>query len=64
MSISSVSNQNTQVAPSQSPTPVRKVDRPNDGDADDGVRATTPTPTAQSVNTSGQKVGQLINVTA
>jgi hypothetical protein len=64
MSISSVSNQNTQTAPSQSTTPVKKVDRPNDGDADDGVKAATTPPPAQSVNTSGQKVGQLINVTA
>jgi len=42
---------------------VKKGGRDNDGDSDDGgvKAASAPLPT---VNTSGQKIGQVINVTA
>ena len=61
MSVSSVQHQSQAPALQLQAAAPKKVDRPNDGDADDGVKAAPP---AQSVNTSGQKVGQLINVTA
>ena len=47
------------------PTTVKKIDRPNDGNAENGVeKSISIQPAQSSVNTEGQKVGQIINVTA
>jgi hypothetical protein len=40
----------------------QKIGRDNDGDADDASAA--PAPVGPTVNMSGQKVGQIISVTA
>ena len=43
---------------------VKKTGPDNDGDADDGGAKKVQASPAPSVNTSGQKVGQVINVSA
>lgn len=62
---SSYSNLQTQaVQRTPEAAEVKKAGGDNDGDSDDGgSRAATASP-ASTVNLSGQKIGQLLNVTA
>lgn len=43
---------------------VQKSGRDNDGDSDDGGASTVKSAPAPTVNTNGQKIGQIINVSA
>jgi len=63
MSVSSISGVNT-MPPSPEASEVKQTGPDHDGDADDGgakAVKSTPTPT---VNTTGQKLGQIVNVKA
>lgn len=70
MTISSVSpNTSSQIGsvkpnvPHPAPTEVRG-EKENDGDRDDGGAPKVSAPPAPTVNTSGQTIGSIINVTA
>ncbi|MGZ3158296.1 MAG: hypothetical protein ACXU7D_06105 [Burkholderiaceae bacterium] len=54
------------IRPQQEVTPVAQQapKASNDGDADDAVKAAQASPPKPTVNTSGQTVGTLVNVTA
>ena len=63
MSISSVSSSSQVSNISQSSTPPARVQKGNDGDKDDSAAASV-SAAKPTVNTSGQKIGTNINVTA
>jgi hypothetical protein len=63
-SVSSTYSPNAQATQKQpEAAEVRKAGRDNDGDSDDGAAKIVQSP-APTVNTSGQKIGQIINVSA
>jgi hypothetical protein len=66
MSISSVGSSTGNAPIQQAPeaAEVKKVGGDNDGDSDDRGAKAAQAPLAPSVNTSGQKIGQVINVRA
>jgi hypothetical protein len=65
-SISSTSGNFSAQAPQRTPeaAEVQKSGRDNDGDSDDGGAGTVKSVQPPTVNMSGQKIGQIINVTA
>ncbi len=69
MAISSIASGHNNIAAVQAPPQAQRVRKAEaDGDRDDGgskaVQAAKVAPPAPSVNTSGQVVGQILNVTA
>ena len=61
MSIASVGS----TTPALTPIPAPEVNAGHDGDSDDGASKATAAPTpAPTVNSSGQTIGQTINVKA
>jgi hypothetical protein len=58
----SVTTQANQRTPES--TEIQNAGKDNDGDADDGGAKSVQTTPAPTVNMSGQKLGQVINVTA
>jgi hypothetical protein len=69
MAINPVSSSNAAVTATQAVRPQQQVASPsqpagNDHDGDDAVQATQSTPPKPTINTSGQTVGTLVNVTA
>jgi hypothetical protein len=69
MNVSSVGNtyshlQTQAVQRTPEAAEVQKAGGDNDGDSDDRAARAVQTPPTPSVNLNGQKVGQLINITA